>query len=417
MKIMKKILILFIFIIILTGSNLYAKKPDFELLLDLQGYEYSKLLTLQKITAQDPELNIILKFGKRNLLWLEHINKFRDDKLSFSTQENILFSSISNPRVSNKEIVLDQFNELLNVLPIEMKEIILNNKPFTDEPPLAVENYLYYGFKIDTIYQSAARLILLLPYIEHYKAERAKDIRGFYNLQHLADLNEKLKNYTKLNLEEQKYISNNLLNLCYNTEENDAKCLDKFKKSLEANQNDASFFYSAYVAQAQKIYNDFFIIKPEARRKDIKWEFNSDPQKTIVPFSNKNINEPIKEFLQNIELEWRWGNWQLTLEYISADNIPYIEFKPGVTPHVDKLGGNNIVMDANQPLTEWLAKWTIRHEFGHVLGFPDCYIEFYDDSTKAFISYPIDTTNLMCSRKGKLKKSHYLEMQRQYALT
>jgi len=52
-------------------------------------------------------------------------------------------------------------------------------------------------------------------------------------------------------------------------------------------------------------------------------------------------------------------------------------FEPGVTPHVNGIGGRIITMDANAPLDDYDVSWTIRHEYGHVLGFPDCYVEFY----------------------------------------
>ena len=64
-------------------------------------------------------------------------------------------------------------------------------------------------------------------------------------------------------------------------------------------------------------------------------------------------------------------------------------------------------MDANAPLTEYDVKWTIRHEYGHVLGFPDCYLEFWDKELKAIVSYQLDTSDLMCSRRGHLKQRHF----------
>jgi hypothetical protein len=63
-------------------------------------------------------------------------------------------------------------------------------------------------------------------------------------------------------------------------------------------------------------------------------------------------------------------------------------------------------MDENEPLTEYLAQWTIRHEFGHLLGFKDCYVEYYDTGLKAMVNYPLDPTNLMCSRLGHLQPQH-----------
>jgi hypothetical protein len=72
-------------------------------------------------------------------------------------------------------------------------------------------------------------------------------------------------------------------------------------------------------------------------------------------------------------------------------------------------------MDANTPLTEWDVQWTIRHEFGHVLGFVDCYLEFYDPSEKAIVTYQLDIDHLMCARSGRMQKSMY-DVLKQYYL-
>jgi predicted Zn-dependent protease len=71
-------------------------------------------------------------------------------------------------------------------------------------------------------------------------------------------------------------------------------------------------------------------------------------------------------------------------------------------------------MNSNSSLDEYDVRWTIRHEYGHVLGLPDCYIEFYDRTEKVIINYQIDTTNLMCSRKGHLQPIHVAELQKAY---
>ena len=53
------------------------------------------------------------------------------------------------------------------------------------------------------------------------------------------------------------------------------------------------------------------------------------------------------------------------------------------------------------------SQWTIRHEYGHVLGLPDCYIEFYDEDLGLMIHYQLDVTNLMSSRRGKLQQKQF----------
>ncbi|NBY20839.1 hypothetical protein EBQ74_11505 [bacterium] len=134
-----------------------------------------------------------------------------------------------------------------------------------------------------------------------------------------------------------------------------------------------------------------------------------------TPFEKPDSEEVFSFLKENIEDEWRWSGWALKLNFIKGDwNTTHVEFIPGATPHVNGLAGSTITMDANQPLTEYHVRWTIRHEFGHTLGFPDCYVEFYEPNQHEMISYQVDTTNLMCSRRGKLQEKHFLELKRVY---
>ena len=135
-----------------------------------------------------------------------------------------------------------------------------------------------------------------------------------------------------------------------------------------------------------------------------------------MPF--KNPSDPIVRqwLIDNIEDEWRLDGWNFKLNFQTgwSWNMAEVVFEPGATPHVNGLGGNTITMDANQALQEYGTRWTIRHEFGHVLGLPDCYIEFFDTEKDVMVSYQLDLDNLMCSRRGKLQKLHYEELKRAY---
>jgi hypothetical protein len=156
-------------------------------------------------------------------------------------------------------------------------------------------------------------------------------------------------------------------------------------------------------------YNSYF--KLPVKRQDLDW----NSKLSTIPFIDPR-NEAIKQWLKvNIEDEWRWGEWSLVLNFVSSGmGHAHVEFQAGATPHVNGLGGNTITMDANLPLQQYSSRWTIRHEYGHVLGFPDCYLEFYDTKEKVMINYQIDITNLMCSRRGHLKQIHFDELKRVY---
>jgi hypothetical protein len=124
----------------------------------------------------------------------------------------------------------------------------------------------------------------------------------------------------------------------------------------------------------------------------------------------------IASFLKdNIEDEFSFADWSLKMEFVDlARGVSRLEFKSGVTPHVNKLGGNIITMDKASSIDEYDIKWTIRHEYGHILGLPDCYFEFYDSKNQMGVSYQIDTSDLMCSRAGDFNERLYLELKKAY---
>jgi hypothetical protein len=76
-----------------------------------------------------------------------------------------------------------------------------------------------------------------------------------------------------------------------------------------------------------------------------------------------------------------------------------------------------IVMDANLDFQDPSTSIMIQHEFGHILGLKDCYVQFYDPTEKVFINYQLDTANIMCSRAGRVLPQHVAELKHAYLST
>ncbi len=391
--------------------------------LELDSVHYAHLISQlpKPPTHLRNSLDTILDIGKRNLDWLSLINSRRDagHQISFTSEATQIAYPIESPRFSNPTIIETDYKDILAGLPNSFKKPLLDmNSPLPVDAPLADDEYILWGAKLDRIYQAAARWRLQEPAMGYYRANARNDVRGYVALSKESDLDKKLKAYGSLNSDVKDRIRSALIGMCFNTRRSRTQCATELDRSITPAKG-AAPFYQRYFAASHRLYEGYFRIGME--RSDVQWTAR-DPKVLSMPFATPT-SQLIQEFLVgNIEDEWRWGDWALKLNFIpgAADTTAHVVFKPGVTPNVNGLGGSRITMDANQPLTEYNVRWTIRHEFGHVLGFPDCYAEFFTDdegptgSGGVMISYQIDITDLMCSRRGKLKERHYNDMKTSY---
>ncbi|MEN9723764.1 MAG: hypothetical protein RJB38_1750 [Pseudomonadota bacterium] len=395
------------------------RAPHFDL--ELTGSEYRAILMNHQkrfLTAAEPsssarQLQPVLDAGVRNLELLKHLNSGRPEApLSLSGPDSQAGYPVDSPRIYNVTIVLDSFSKLRQQVPASIAAIVLDGAPFTADLGMSDENYILSARLIDGVYQLASRWLLLEPYLGQLAWKKKSDVRSYVALSSGPDLTRKLSRFELLSPAEQQSLLKGLFEICFNSPSmTEAICRSELAVARSAKNLHA--FYSKHLPAAAQVYSSFFAIP--TWRSDVLWP-SSAPLTMTVPFADPG-NATILHFLrENIEDEWKWNGWSLRLDFRSSGSVgmTQIRFVPGATPHVDRIAGNTITMDSNTPLTEYNVQWTIRHEYGHVLGFPDCYHEFWDSDLRAMVSYQLDTTNLMCSRRGKLKETHYLELRRVY---
>jgi hypothetical protein len=367
----------------------------------------------QKALKDSPSITLAMKRGERLSKWLKEENLRRPESLQLRLTNPMLRRGIpiDQPSIYSDKTIEKDMNNLWGEIPDFMKDAVDGGK-FPASLPIDDETFLGHARKLNKIYESATRFKMLEPYRESYKDEKTRDVRGYYFLKQNNWTALRLKNeFSKLEETEKKQVSDALMGICINHSGAEPACQVVLKEAIRNNSVDE--FYLENIKSAEENWNQFYYIPDEAKRTDITWS-ESMPNLASIPFTDPK-NQKIKNYLQvNIEEEWAWKGWELKLVFGQYKDAPKVKFKPGVTPHVNGLGGNTIVMDENMPVEEYSSKWTIRHEFGHVLGFPDCYHEFYDDSIKAYVNYQLDVTDLMCSRAGDINQRLFDEMRRMY---
>lgn len=389
-------------------------KPHMDL--GMTSREYRELLkqnqALFAVTpknAEDTALDQYLAFGARALDWVDFVNQHRppENKLSLSSPGTAGGNLPSRPSYLSFRTITEDWEILRALLPAAYNQVIFSNGAFTEKVPTSDRDFVEWLRQVDRAYQGAARYRMLDPWREYYASAASQDVRGYLHLKDVANLDTKLSNWPNLQPREQDTLRWDLVLICRNSTSGEGPCRSELDSAISRNR--VLDFKNKYFAKARDSYNRFFSIVQA--HPDGRW---SDDAVFEFPFTDPQDNE-VADFLRlNIEDEWHWLGWQLKLAFKTVGRHTRLLFEAGATPHAS-LAGYEIVMDSNAPLTEYEVGWAIRHEFGHTLGFVDCYVEFYDTAIESYVSYQLDVTNLMCSRRGHIKQVHFDEMKRVYS--
>lgn len=386
-------------------------KPPPHMDLEMSGEELRVLLAKSRIgTGRAGVLHVldpIVQAGERNLEWLSYINQHRENPISLYKKGELTGIPIDEARRYSRVSIVRDFEDLKGSLPGEMTKVIFEGDDFSSEPPFEVEEYRVWAQKLDRSYQIAVRWLLLEPYLGWLAQKKKKDIRGYYFLSQIENREDYLKNYGQLSEDEKRKVKEWILSLCYiEPRQSWESCIREFERS-ETHLNE---MVRRYWPMAQTTYRSFFDIPSRVKNSSTS---RLDDSSLRTRFIRPQTEREALFLKKNIEEEWQKDFVQLYVEFVDDSGVR-VSWVPGVTPHVNGLGSNEVVMDANSSLDDWDTQWTIRHEFGHVLGFPDCYLEFYDPENREIVSYQIDVNDLMCSRKGVYQPRLTTELLRVY---
>lgn len=352
--------------------------------------------------SSEPVLQAIIESGQRNLEWFERINRYRAEKLELSNESTVVGTPIDQPKKNSVSIISADRRDLLVKLPASFLDRIERGAELTDEVPgdLTDEEYLAATRKWDRLYQNASRWILQRLYLDYYRSAVRSDIRGYYYLSKLENLDQKLEHWASLPVEERTQMRVWLEGLCLNSDADRANCERQFLRAERGSV--LRSFKNRYWSASKALYESFFQLR--FVRQDLTLHSSEGRLRLQAPFIRPDLQVHQHWFQENVEEEWKLGSFQLKLDWVTEGPHGRLQFLAGATPNVSER--NIITMDSNRSINEYLTRWTIRHEYGHVLGFPDCYVEYFDAREQVMVNYQIDVNNLMCSRKGKLLPIH-----------
>jgi hypothetical protein len=360
------------------------------------------------------DLQIILRAGKRAILWFEKINSARDSqhKLDLSVKGSSKGIPINDPLKTNTKIVTDHFNQLMNETNSFLSSVIGSTIELPNYTGVNDLEFVKTIRSFDILYQQTIRWSIARENLSWYINRSLWDVRGHLFLKATEDLQKKLSNWSSLSDLEKYNFKIWLMELCHNGDFDVAECNETLSRAIK--RGNAYTFYQRVISFGEEMYQSFFQVSSTRIRPEIYW--NQNKSTLVSPFLLPPRLDVKNWLVENVEDEWKNDNFNLHLKFIevSENLIPHIEFESGVSAHVDRVGGDTITIDADHSINNFNQRWSIRHEYGHILGFPDCYLEFYDVKEEAMIYYEIDTDNVMCSRHGHVQNEHILKLQTVY---
>ncbi|MAF77575.1 MAG: hypothetical protein CME60_05380 [Halobacteriovoraceae bacterium] len=230
--------------------------------------------------------------------------------------------------------------------------------------------------------------------LKELKERKKKDIRPY-----LHYLEERQKFCSEEHCSENELVENKLelLKICENYQ-NPTTCEIEFlhhkrKKSLHQ-------FESHYIEKSKEAYNKFFKI-------DVlnKWNCHKEEEITYieVPYYidekfKLKIDQNIEYFESFVEKRWGQGPIQIKLKQVhkETEKAVRVQWNQSSVSFVEY--AHPLIIHMSEGLSYKRLMLIYAHELGHVLGFPDCYLEFYEEKHKHSVYYDLDFDqgNLMC---------------------
>jgi hypothetical protein len=227
---------------------------------------------------------------------------------------------------------------------------------------------------------------------ENLMLKKNKDLRPYLNYIHGHNTSEE-----------------NLIDICGKVE-----FLKTCKKELYAakNLNQTINFKEKYLAKYEdQIVRPLFLLNNKHNnfncvKSDQMVEMNIDIH------NNGWNSEMFKSFMLAISDMWKSPKFKINLTEVSNidNNTVLIKLLENGISHVSESEPRTIYLSNNSDLMG--TSKVAAHEFGHILGFPDCYIEFYDIQNKELVYFELsnDNKNIMCSLKnGVMVQDSYIE--------
>lgn len=272
-------------------------------------------------------------------------------------------------------------------------------------PEYLQANLTNMGITLHYLYQQVIRFEGQKCAFTHLKNKKFQDLRPFLELKDFCtekNQSERCSAATvaELNLEDAKFVESRTVKLCNTFDRNAVNCQAQYsvKKQSKTLGDLVSFYQKRFQEQR---YDKLFKLKKSHLTFQCQKAENSIEMKIKVSSRDWN-QEKLLALTQYVSTSWSRGNFKLTFDLVNETGSDVVQIIPTneFISYVPDANNRQVYLSQKvDPLTQMRV---LSHEFGHVLGFPDCYTEFFDNKSNELIYYEIDkdNTNIMCSLKS-----------------
>jgi hypothetical protein len=154
----------------------------------------------------------------------------------------------------------------------------------------------------------------------------------------------------------------------------------------------------------QKKIKPFFSLTKNHKKWSCLNQGDEEGMRLIIPFFwaeewSSRLNLNFLDIKKAIEEKWKSKDLKIEIRRMNkmSERTVSIVWESSNISYVKS--SSPLIIHLSQNLYSGQLLLTLVHEFGHVLGFPDCYVEFYNSKRKELTYYSLEKerSNLMCN--------------------